>query len=179
MLFATISSGRSADPELLNAAGMFVKTLPAVVKGEEDGDRPAADYVREIYQQLQETIAREDYPYTRLVEEHRVQAEIFFGFQDGVQNASDADDRLKSIPLFLDAAKFPVSITISPAEDSYVITLEYDGTRYGRTDMETLASAIGQTALSLVTAEKMKDVSMLNGEEEEKILALSRGEALV
>ena len=179
MLFATISNGRSADPELLNAAGMFVKTLPAVVKGEEDGDRPAADYVREIYQQLQETIAREDYPYTRLVEEHRVQAEIFFGFQDGVQNASDADDRLKSIPLFLDAAKFPVSITISPAEDSYVITLEYDGTRYGRTDMETLASAIGQTALSLVTAEKMKDVSMLNGEEEEKILALSRGEALV
>ena len=160
-MYLTISNGRSADSALQNTVGMYVRTLPVVYawNNPNHAAESVAGYVQAVQKQLQMTFEREIYPYTRLVERHRLHADVMVAWQGGV-----ADDRMindaKELPLTLDAVKFPILITTYPEKDSYVLMLEYDRTRFGKEDMEHLLSCIAKTASSMARAGKIGDISM-------------------
>ncbi|MBP3720628.1 MAG: AMP-binding protein, partial [Clostridia bacterium] len=181
VLYTTISSGRSAGPALMNTVGMFVRTLPVVSMGEKE--KSAEAYVREMHSQLVESFGMEIYPYTRLVERHRIKAEMMFAYQGGLDEGGSGDASAENAPEtaseeMLDAVKLPVSVDVWPEDGSYVLAVEYDGTRYGKQEMLRFAKALRAVSESLAEAEKVGDAVLTDPEEREHVLTLSRGEEL-
>lgn len=174
-MYLTLSNGRSAGTELQNTVGMYVRTLPVVVAGTGKNHRneSVVGYVRSVQKQLQMTFEREIYPYTQLVEKHRLHADIMLTWQGGMGHE---DDGIKSIPLSLDTAKLPILITTYP--DGYVLMVEYDKTRYGRKDMETLLSCFANAATTMAEAERICDISFLSSTDKAAILKMSAGGTL-
>lgn len=176
-MYLTISNGRSAGTELQNTVGMYVRTLPVVAASTSKNHRneSVASYVRSVQKQLQMTFEREIYPYTKLVEKHRLHADIMLTWQGGMGHEEEG---IKSIPLSLDAAKLPILITTYPENGGYVLMLEYDKTRYGRKDMETLLSCFANAATTMAGAERICDVSFLSPTDKAAILKMSSGGTL-
>ncbi|MBQ8072988.1 MAG: non-ribosomal peptide synthetase, partial [Clostridia bacterium] len=77
-----------------------------------------------------------------------------------------------------DAVKMPVSVDVWPEDGSYVLAVEYDGTRYGKQEMLRFAKALQAVSESLAEAEKVGDAVLTDAEERERVLSLSRGEEL-
>ncbi|MBQ7479540.1 MAG: amino acid adenylation domain-containing protein, partial [Selenomonadaceae bacterium] len=126
--YLTVSNGRSASPALMDSVGMFVKTLPVVMQN--SGDMTAKAYVEGIHRQLQETYAREFYPYTELVENHGLRGEIMFVYHGGLSDGEAMESaRPASMELELNAAKLPLSVELLVSENDYVLLAEYDGLR--------------------------------------------------
>ena len=178
-MYVTISNGRSADSALQNTVGMYVRTLPVVFAGnaKNHGEESVAGYVQAVQEQLQMTFEREIYPYTKIVERHRLRADIMVTWQGGLEGEDD-HDAAKEITLELDAAKLPILISTYPEKDKYVLMLEYDRTRYGQKDMEVLLSCIANAAVSMASAERIRDISFLSEEETKEIMDIARGETL-
>ncbi|MBR0284632.1 MAG: hypothetical protein IJQ78_05415, partial [Selenomonadaceae bacterium] len=175
--YLTIESGRSASPALMDAVGMFVKTLPAVAR--EAGDRTSKEYVISVHRQMQESYAREFYPYTELVERHGLRGEIMFIYQGGISEDDGVESvRSNAMELELDAVKLPISAEILPAGEGYVLTVEYDGMRYSRADMESFATMVKHAALGLARKAHVKEIGLVSAEEGKILLELSAGEKL-
>ncbi|MBQ6321343.1 MAG: amino acid adenylation domain-containing protein, partial [Lachnospiraceae bacterium] len=172
-LYLTVSNGRS-DARLANTVGMFVKTLPAVYAGG-DSTETAAAYVENTFRQLQEIYSREMIPYTWLSDQYKLHAEIMFSYQGGI---SDEVEGATGISLAMDKAKFPIMVTVLPENGHYRISLEYDGMRYSKTDMQQLSCAVGTAALSLAQVEKLRDVKLVDETEAAKLLHLGAGDPL-
>lgn len=183
-MYLTISNGRSADIALQDTVGMYVRTLPAVFAGNaaNHGSELVSSYVKAVQNQLQTTFEKELYPYTRIVEKHRLHADVMMTWQGGMTEDGIGDgknsDGIRSIPLKLDAAKLPILITAYPDGDSYVLMLEYDKTRYGKKDMETLLSCTANAASSMTQAERIRDISFLSEKERDDVMKMSSGEKL-
>ncbi|MBR3734703.1 MAG: AMP-binding protein, partial [Lachnospiraceae bacterium] len=199
ILYTTISSGRSAGPALMRTVGMFVRTLPVVSVGTKG--QSTEEYVREMHAQLVESFGQEIYPYTRLVERHRIKAEMMFAYQGGLEDdestENDRHNTEKSLAYpggseddganaevdsaseeLLDAVKLPVSVDVWPEGDSYVLSVEYNGMRYGKREMLRFAEAVRALSESLAASEMVKDASLADDREKKHVLQLSRGDEL-
>ena len=176
-LYLTISSGRDVGAYLQQCIGMFVKTLPIVITSELVQGLSTADFVKEIHKQLQKSYSMDYYPYTKIVERHRVNAELMLLYQDEV-GKNYSWENLTQIPLSLDTAKFPISIIITPEGDSYRVTLEYDGKRYNSQGMRHMVKAFRNVLLNMAVVATVSDVELISPEEKSELLALSRGETI-
>ena len=176
-LYLTISNGRDAGANLQQCIGMFVKTMPIVITSELVQGQPTSDFVKEVHKQLQKSYSMDYYPYTKIVERHRVNAELMFIYQGEIGKTSSWED-LTQIPLSLDTAKFPISIIITPEGDSYRVTLEYDGKRYNSQGMRHMVKAFRNVLLNMAVAATLGDVELISPEEKSELLELSRGETI-
>ncbi len=179
-LYLTISNGRGASVGLQRCMGMFVKTLPVVVNNADlrkHLDQCVVDYVKEVHSQLQETYGLEFYPYTRIVERHGHRSGVMFVYQGGLFEGG-AVEGVEQVALPLDTVKFPISVISYPDGGNYVLHLEYDDGSYSQKDMATLVTAIANAAKSLATADKVRDIRLLDEMQENAMLDLSRGETL-
>ena len=176
-LYLTISNGRDAGAYLQQCIGMFVKTLPIVITSEIVQGQSTTDFVKEIHKQLQKSYSMDYYPYTKIVERHRVNAELMFLYQDEVEK-NDSWENSVQIPLSLDAVKFPISIIITPEVDCYRATLEYDGKRYNSQEMFQMVKALRNVFLNLAVTATVSGVELICPEEKSELLELSRGETI-
>ena len=176
-LYLTISNGRDAGANLQQCIGMFVKTMPIVITSELVQGQSTSDFVKEVHKQLQKSYSMDYYPYTKIVERHRVNAELMFIYQGEIGKTSSWED-LTQIPLSLDTAKFPISIIITPKGDSYRVTLEYDGMRYNSQGMRHMVKAFRNVLLNMAVAATLGDVELISPEEKSELLQLSRGETI-
>ena len=179
LLYLTISSGRGESSELEHTVGMFVKTLPVVREEcfDTDDSLTVRDYVQAVHRQLNESMSREYYPYTRLVEQYGVRGEILFIYQGGLYEGGEpADSRM--VPLELDETKLPLYVTAYPDNGEYVISIEYDGRKYSRCNMDRITHAMGNVINAMSNEVYLKDVSTLSKDELEKTIAASAGEKL-
>ena len=174
IFYTTVSNGRSSDPALLNCVGMFVRTIPVVSIS--SGAMTVEAYIRAMHEQLQESFSMEFYPYTHVVSRHHLKADMMFVYQGGIE---DDDDRsVKDISLDLDAAKLPITLFASPKGSSYELSVEYDGTIYGREEMDRFVSAVAAVCEGFTKASMVRDVSLVTVSEQEKIISLSKGNDL-
>ncbi len=171
-LYLTISGGRGASPQLMQSVGMFVKTLPMTIGVE--GKMPTADFLRNVHRVLQDSYARDFFPYTHLVERFKLHAEIMCVYQGGVTETNGAEQWL----LGQDTTKFPLTLTVLPEAAGYSLSIEYDGMRYGEADMKVLLNAVANVAQELCLSETLHDVSLVGAEQTEEILTMSMGKTL-
>lgn len=176
-LYLTISNGRDAGANLQQCIGMFVKTMPIVITSELVQGQSTADFVKEVHKQLQKSYSLDYYPYTKIVERHRVNAELMFIYQGEIGKNSPWEN-MAQIPLTLDTAKFPISIIIMPEADSYRVTLEYDGKRYNSQGMRHMVKAFRNVLLNMAVAATLGDVELISPDEKSELLELGRGETI-
>lgn len=177
LLYLTISNGRDIGAELQSCVGMFVKTLPIVITSGIEQGKSIADFVKEVQKQLQKSYSMDYYPYTKIVERHRVKAELMFLYQDEVGKKRSWKN-MTQVPLSLDTAKFPISIIITPEADSYRVTLEYDGKLYNSHSMRYIVNAFRNVLLNMTDTATVIDVELITPDEKTQILELSRGETI-
>ena len=171
-LFLTISGGRGASPALMQSVGMFVKTLPVTIGVE--GKTRTADFMQNVHKVLQDSYARDFFPYTHLVERYKIHPEIMCVYQGGVTK----DNGIERMFLGQDTTKFPLTLTVLPDGTDYRLSVEYDGMRYGQSDMNMLLNAVVNVALELCQSETLHDVSLVSAQQAEDILAMSAGKHL-
>ena len=176
-LYLTISNGRDTDACLQQCIGMFVKTLPVVITSELVQGQSTANFVNEVHRQLQKSYSMDYYPYTKIVERHQVNAELMFLFQD-VLNDNTLWEGMEQVQLSLDTPKFPLSIVVTPINDGYLITFEYDGKRYNHQGMLQMAKAFKNVCLGMAESANVDDIELVSQEEKSKLLELSKGEIL-
>nr|MCR4761974.1 amino acid adenylation domain-containing protein [Lachnospiraceae bacterium] len=178
-VYLTVSNGRTGLNELDRSVGMFVKTVPVLVptrENEQDGN-DVKKYVQSVSGQLNDTYARELYPYTKLVEETGLHAEILFVYQGGMVEGGEVPGA-KAVELSLDTLKFPLTVTAYPVAGFYELRFEYDGERYAKKDMEILSLAVKQVLTDMAYEDSFTKVHLLNREEEKSVIARSMGGSL-
>ena len=174
-LYLTLSGGRNACPALMQSVGMFVKTLPVTIGV--DGKTPTADYLKAMQRLLAEDYSRDFFPYTHIVERMNIRASIMCVFQGGVLD-DNADSGTTRMLLDLDMSRLPIVMTIFPEGGDYRMSIEYDGRRYGKADMEVMLRSVANVVQTLHRCATLHDVSLVDDSQAEELLALSVGEHL-
>ena len=129
IMLATITSGRQLSG-MERMMGMFVKTIPLVSKyraGDTDSiQQTFADAAKTMHRQSIESVSRDFYPLTEVVERHGLRPQILYAYQGGLYDGVnlDEDDRVSDMPLTLDTQKLPIELTVWPnGKDGYTIGL--------------------------------------------------------
>ncbi len=159
----TVSNGRG-NLQIANTFGMFVNTLPLVSNA--DTSLTVDDYLRKTAGTFVDTLANEDYPYGKVVENFGYIASILYAYQVGVLNKySCSKGELTIQKLELQKAKFPVSVLIEGSvEQGGVIRIQYDESLFTPDMMKGFAAAVQHIAADLIVTERMSDVSVCTDE---------------
>ena len=176
-LYLTVSNGRDISANLQQCIGMFVRTMPIVIKSDLAQGQATATFLKEVHQQLNKSYSIDYYPYTKIVERQQIYAELMFIFQGGLNDSTLWED-MEQLHLSLDTPKFPLSIVVTPIINGYRITFEYDGRRYNQQGMMQMAEALKNVCLGMTASDNVDDIELVSQEEESKLLELSRGEIL-
>lgn len=173
-----ISNGRS-ELMLENFFGVLVKTLPTV---ETSFKGTMSDIVGAMGQQINQTVKNDFYPFTKIVERHKLKAEIIFNYVVDMIKTSDlGEECIESQVLEWDMAKTPLSITMQRADNgNFMSVLEYDTKLYSANDMEILNQAFRSFAQNCIKPE-YHDVSLvplMTIEEQLEMKTFSQGEKM-
>ena len=141
------SSGRNEN-KLHAIMGMLVKTLPVVV--DIKGSNKITDYVKAVQDNMFATLANEIYPFTKMVEKHKIAPQINYVYQGGMlENLELAGQPLENEVLALNKAKFPLAVTVVPVNGNYEILIEYDTSLYPGDYITIFTGAIAACAKQL------------------------------
>ena len=163
----TISNGRS-NLNLSKTFGMFVNTLPLVC--EVSSSLAVDDYLKKVADSFIDTIAHEDYPFSRTAEKFGYAANIMYAYQVGVINSYRCSrGELKLQNLALQKAKFPVAVFIEGSPDKGgVIRLDYDSSLFSEAMMKGFAESVRNVASQLLACSSLSEISLCD----EKMTAL-------
>ena len=171
VLINFVTAGRS-DPEVQETVGMFVKTLP--LRGIRDA-KTFPEAVKRMHGSVQDLIDRERQSFVRLAEKLGVKPDIIFAFEGGIFDLPKGCELLAPELKF---AKAPLSVIVTPGRDDFELVFEYDRSMYSEKDMSLLLGMFAQLSQNAVKGESLRDIPLLSSDEAEKVLAISRGDAI-
>ena len=173
----TVDNGRDS---LVNPymTGMFVRTLPIVLR--ESGTKTVAEVAKETQGQFFTTAGYTCMPFTRLVEKYSIHPEVMFNFVVGDFDSKESDIAVQDIELELGTAKMPITINvIGTSENTYKVTLDYNGMLYNKHDMSILADSIsGFAEKAAICQGNLSDLSYISDEEIQELITLGKGKTL-
>ena len=181
LMLATVTGGRSL-PQTENMMGMLVRTLPLVsVVGDTVGTT-FATVAQTIHRQGIESMSRDFYPLTEMVERYGLHPEILYAFEGGIYDpivAAFSPDTDVIVPT-LDMPKLPIEVTVYPdRQGDYTILLNYDSALYSHASMAALASALTCCATSAAKeGVLLSDIELTTGEQRTALVALGAGKPL-
>jgi amino acid adenylation domain-containing protein/non-ribosomal peptide synthase protein (TIGR01720 family) len=176
VMITSINNGRG-DATLLDVMGMFVKTVPVAASWTADsGKRTVRQAVEEVQQQFQQTQAFDFYPFTRMVERHKVRAEIMYEYQVGVEG-SDDNASMEMLDLMLDTAKMPLMVSVNPAEKAgqYRLVARYNPALYNSHDMDVMLNMLKTICTEGLKAESMASIPLLSNTDSKAVIDYSAG----
>lgn len=164
-----ISSGRN-ETKLSSIMGMLVKTLPIVVPI--IPSERVAGFVKSVQENMFETLANEIYPFTKMAEKHKIVPQVNYGYQGGVVDLANfrLDDQNVEIEILaLNKVKFPLAVYVTPKNDNYEISIEYDDSLYTNAYIESFCSAIAECASQIAENSDVlcKDICIVNAEQQQ------------
>ena len=175
VMITSINNGRS-DARMLDVIGMFVKTIPVVASWTEGSSKLSLrEAVEKVQQQFQQTQAFDFYPFTQMVERHKVRAEIMFEYQVGIEDISD--DRIEPILVMPDTAKTPLTVSVHPANQTgkYLLVARYNPTLYSKRDMQTMLSMLQTACVEGLKVKDMASIPLLSPSQTHDIITYSAG----
>lgn len=173
--FTTINNGRN-DARKFGIIGMFVKTIPVVSKA--DYSSTMATAVKTIQKQSVEILSRDFYPYTHMVERHKLKTEILFAYQ-AVAESMNTQMEEKKYTLELGTTKMPLDISVIALNDNTnTLLVEYDASRYTEANINLFADMFCHLTDSLATTNNISFATLLTPEQETEALILGTGKKL-
>jgi len=175
----TVSNGRSLRT-LEHTAGMFVQTVPVVSR---ISSLSASESLKAMQNQIVETISRDKYPFTSIVEKTGIKANFIVAYQ-GELLGTDLAVEGKTIEftgLSTDTAKSPLSLNITPAKDTVELLFEYDRAMFTGSDVRRFASAVAAFAENLAEADSgssITSVPCVCSSEAEELIRVGSGKIM-
>ncbi|MBR1524314.1 MAG: amino acid adenylation domain-containing protein [Lachnospiraceae bacterium] len=112
-VFTTVNNGRN-DPRFAESVSMFVRTYPVLSR---TGSREVKDYIRDIGNQLIDSLAYDVYSFEEISRELGVRADMIFAYQGAITDSRREFCGLpyRNIELHLDEAKAGIEFLVYPA----------------------------------------------------------------
>ena len=173
----TISNGRS-NLRISQTMGMFVNTLPLSAT---IGTESTADFLRQTAERFAQTLEYEQYPFAQIAADYGFKPSVCFAWQVGIRSEHVIDGvALKTEPLELKTPKFKIDISIEDYEGTSCVTIGYDDACYTEAFIQSLAEAIDNCVTHFMVAPEapVAKVSLLNGERQAEVMAMSKGKEL-
>ena len=156
-VFTTIYHGRN-DSRLSDTVGMLVKTLPVYC----DFSGSTADCLNAVQQQLINSMNNDIYPFSQISHEFNIKADAMVIYQG---DNFTFDNIGGEEPVQLNAAKAPVSISISIERNKFVFEIEYRGDMYNEETIKYLADNLETTADGILREYEPADIRLMFEEE--------------
>ena len=181
IMLATISGGRQLGG-MERMAGMFARTIPLVSVSQRQNGQTFAEATKAMHRQGIESVERDFYPLTDVVERHGLKPQILYTYQgglyDGVNLPEEGD--VSDIPLALDTQKMPIELTVwYNGKKRYTISVSYDTASYCRADMTAFVKALANFSVHATRGGiALDDVEMVTEEERTTLIKLGTGTRL-
>ena len=160
-VFTTIYHGRN-DSRLSDTVGMLVKTLPVYC----DFSGSTADCLNAVQQQLINSMNNDIYPFSQISHEFNIKADAMVIYQgDNFAFDNIGGEYAQEEPVQLNAAKAPVSISISIERNKFVFEIEYRGDMYNEETIKYLADNLETTADGILREYEPADIRLMFEEE--------------
>ena len=160
-VFTTIYHGRN-DSRLSDTVGMLVKTLPVYC----DFSVSTADCLNAVQQQLINSMNNDIYPFSQISHEFNIKADAMVIYQgDNFAFDNIGGEYAQEEPVQLNAAKAPVSISISIERNKFVFEIEYRGDMYNEETIKYLADNLETTADGILREYEPADIRLMFEEE--------------
>ena len=156
-VFTTIYHGRN-DSRLSETVGMLVKTLPVYT----DFAGSLKDGLLAVQQQLINSMNNDIYPFSQISHEFSIKADAMVIYQgDNFAFDTIGGEYAQEEPVSLNAAKAPVSISISIDRNKFVFEIEYRGDMYYEDTMKYLADNLEIAAGGILREQEPDDIKLL------------------
>ena len=160
-VFTTIYHGRN-DSRLSDTVGMLVKTLPVYC----DFSGSTTDCMNAVQQQLINSMNNDIYPFSQISHEFNIKADAMVIYQgDNFAFDNIGGEYAQEEPVQLNAAKAPVSISISIERNKFVFEIEYRGDMYNEETIKYLADNLETTADGILREYQPADIRLMFEEE--------------
>lgn len=162
-VFTTIYHGRN-DSRLSETVGMLVKTLPVY----SDFSGNLKDGLLAVQQQLIDSMNNDIYPFSQISHEFNIKADAMVIYQgDNFAFDTIGGEYAQEEPVSLNAAKAPVSISISIERNKFVFEIEYRGDMYYEETIKYLADNLELAAGGILKEQEPEDIRLMFEEETE------------
>ena len=162
-VFTTIYHGRN-DSRLSETVGMLVKTLPVY----SDFSGSLKDGLLAVQQQLIDSMNNDIYPFSQISHEFNIKADAMVIYQgDNFAFDTIGGEYAQEEPVSLNAAKAPVSISISIERNKFVFEIEYRGDMYYEETIKYLADNLELAAGGILKEQEPEDIRLMFEEETE------------
>lgn len=164
-LYTTVYNGRN-DSRLARAATMLVKTIPLLCKT--GGERKTSDYFAEVGRQLTQSMAHDIFSFADITREYGVRSNILFVYQgDSFEIRELCGKPCLARTISSDEAKAPIEIQVFLEDGRFRFFGTCHSRRYAPEFLNGLLMSLQNAAYACLRAERLKDVTLLNGEMEE------------
>ena len=159
VVFTTVYNGRS-DSRLSSAFTMLVKTLPVLVRCEEN--RAVDALLREVQEQLVNSMANDIYSFAEISAAYGIRADIIFVYQGDAFTFDTLCGEPASFETVLPpVAKAPISVNVYLRGGRYEIESEFCRDLYKDGMIRAVIECFGKVISELLHAEKIGDISYL------------------
>ena len=174
--FATAYNGRQ-DSRTLNTVSMFVRTLPVLCNT--DPKQSVKTYLECVKEQLLGTMANSLFSFAELSAVSGYSSSVNFLWQGDMFTVPEWDGiKVEREALPFNATGEPISIQLYSENGKLIFDIQYHSSRYSGEWIDRFAKGYEHILRELMTRKQMAEVSLLDKAEEEKVLSLSKGEAL-
>ncbi len=164
-VFTTIYHGRN-DSRLAETVGMLVKTLPVRCRMEED----LGSYFGTLRDQLMNAMDHDIYPFSEISRRCHIQPDAMLVYQgDNFVFDTIGEEKAEEIPLALNAAKEPVSLSISLEEGRFVYDLEYRKDLFEPESIDFILENFSKVTRGLAKEKNAGQIQLLFEEEKEMV----------
>jgi non-ribosomal peptide synthetase component F len=144
-----LSSGRN-EIRLINSIGMFVKTLPLILKRK--AGMSVLVYIQYIQSTLNATINHENYPFINIATDYNYFPSIMYACELGILKDFTIDNESVSInTLHTTQPKFKISIHIEERDGEIVFAVQYNDAFYSAELMEQFTETLNVALRNLLS----------------------------
>ena len=171
VVFTTVYNGRS-DARLASSVTMLVKTLPVLVRTEED--RPVCDFIREIREQLMNSMANDIFSFAEVSSAYGIRSDMIVVYQgDEFDIDTLCGEKAESVDLMPGMIKAPLTVNIFLKGGHFELRADYRRDMFCAELVEQLLAAMDAAAESFLVKENLRDVSLLSDADEKKLAAMN------
>ena len=173
--FSTIYNGRK-DDRTARTVAMMVRTLP--VRCRIGRDQTVHGYLTAVRDQMLGAMAHDIFSFAELAEQTGISGDVQFAWQDEMHEIDPAGVNISAEDVPFNATGEALSVDLLAHEGRLVMDISFHANRYSERFIETLAGAYSQILQGLITRKKLSELRLMNSEERERVLQLSRGDEL-
>ena len=175
IVYATVYNGRN-DSRKTESVSMYVKTLPVrCTPG--DGNISIAKFVKNIGNQLSDSMANDIYSFADISGVYGIHADVLFAYQGFEFNPEILCGEQYSMQEYRsDSAKAAMMLEVFPTEDGYRFSAEFREKLYSEELMRSMVECVIQTVREFIVKDRLCDIDLLSQKQKELLDGMNQNE---